>query len=239
MPSRVSSNWATAGDTRRLQGQQSASRSDGRDHIVGGRRTQDPHRSGSRLLNAFQQCIGSAFGDPISILDHNDLPPSQSRAHGRPADKLAHLVDADRQQLSTHQRDVRVRTGQRRTTLGALPAASRAALQRRRESPTPHSSGRNREDPSTTRRDSWHAARPPRHAARSRQPPSARSAPPRHQGRDPTSVRRPPNERCSHVDHSATRDRRHRSRAGESSGATRAATWAAISSRDARASSTR
>jgi hypothetical protein len=84
------------GDARRLQGQQSTPRPDRRDHIVSGRGTQDPHGSGSRLLDALQQCISTAFGDPISVLDHNDLPPSQSRAHRRPANQLTHLVDADR-----------------------------------------------------------------------------------------------------------------------------------------------
>jgi hypothetical protein len=120
-------------NARGLKRQQSAARPNGCDHIVRCWGTQHPHCPWRRLLNAFEQCVSTAFGDPISVLDHNDLPPSQGRAHGRTANKLAHFVDADRELLGTYQRDVGMRTGQRRTTCGARPAASRAALQCRGE----------------------------------------------------------------------------------------------------------
>jgi hypothetical protein len=125
MPSRAPSNWATPRDARGLQRQQSASRSNARRDIVNCRSPQDRHRSGSWLLDALQQCIGASFGDPIDVLDHNDLPPSQSGSwrNGEPA-------RAPRARLGSHQRDVGMRAGQRRTTCGALPAAARAALQR-------------------------------------------------------------------------------------------------------------
>ena len=77
---------------------------------VGAHKIHTVRGAGSSML--FSKRIGAAFGDSISILDHDHLPPAQSGTHHGSADQLAHLVHADREQFGTHQSDVWMRPGQ-------------------------------------------------------------------------------------------------------------------------------
>ena len=114
MPSRVCSNWATAATlgVGRVSSRQ-------RERTVATtssacRRAEHPDRTRRGLLDALQQGVGAPLGHPVGVLDHDDLPAAQRRAHRRPADQVAHLVHPDRQHLGAHQRDVGMGPGQRR-----------------------------------------------------------------------------------------------------------------------------
>ena len=147
---------------------------------VGATRSRPYAAPAPRYSSAVRRRLRSVIRSASSIT--MTWPTSQRRAHGRSANQLPHFVDTDRQQLGAHQGDVWMRTGQRRTAGGALPATSlswTAALPRGlrgdgHRGEAPHSIVLNQEAGEQPG-DSWHAVRAPLRAAASRRPPPDRS----------------------------------------------------------------
>ena len=72
-----------------------SARANRRQHVLRTRRTQEPNRMLTRLLNLLEQHVGGAFQHAIDIFDNDDAP-RRSAWHllGR-SDDVSHLVDAD------------------------------------------------------------------------------------------------------------------------------------------------
>ncbi len=130
-----------AGDLRggrRGQGHQPAAGPDRRQHVLDGRCAEHPHGAAVRLLDRLEQRVASLLGEPVGVLDDEDLPAVAHRAERRPADQVAHLVDADRELLGADHRHVCV--GPREHGVAGVAAvravgsdAALRALQRRGE----------------------------------------------------------------------------------------------------------
>ena len=119
------------------QGEQSAARSDRREHVLDRRRAEHPDGAGGRLLDRLEQRVAGLLGEPVGVLDDQDLPVPTDRRQRRAPDQVADLVDADGELLGADHVDVGVAAGQHRVAGVALAAAGLSgaalALQGRRE----------------------------------------------------------------------------------------------------------
>ena len=85
------------------------------------RRAQQEHRRRRRLLDDLQQGVRRAFGQPVGVLDHHDLPAPGGRAARGDLHDGAHLVDADGQAFGNDSPHVGVGACHRRRAGPALP----------------------------------------------------------------------------------------------------------------------
>ncbi|CFR38871.1 Uncharacterised protein [Mycobacterium tuberculosis] len=100
------------------------------------RRAQQEHRRRRRLLDNLEQRVGGAFGQPIGVLNHHDLPVPGSRPARGDLHDGPHFVHTDRQTFGNHPAYVGVGARQRGRTRPAAPAPglpARRTLQSRRE----------------------------------------------------------------------------------------------------------
>ena len=112
-----------------------SARANRRQHVLRTRRTQEPNRMLTRLLNLLEQHVGGAFQHAIDIFDNDDAP-RRSAWHllGR-SDDVSHLVDADGHFVGGQHGHVGVSAGKHLLHgFGRLVAKTMiGALQRRRE----------------------------------------------------------------------------------------------------------
>ncbi len=112
-----------------------SARANRRQHVLRTRRTQEPNRMLTRLLNLLEQHVGGAFQHAIDIFDNDDAP-RRSAWHllGR-SDDVSHLVDADGHFVGGQHGHVGVSAGKHLLRgFGRLVAKTMiGALQRRRE----------------------------------------------------------------------------------------------------------
>ena len=112
---------------------QAGARPDRRQHVLDGRRAEQPDGALGGLLDRLEQRVGRLVGEPVGVLDDHDLPASADRGERRRAHQLAHLVDADRELLGAGDADVGVGADRDLVAGVALTAAALLALQRGRE----------------------------------------------------------------------------------------------------------
>ena len=62
------------------QRDQPAARPDGRQHVLDGRRAEHPHRARGGLLDRLEQRVAGLLGEPVGVLDDEDLPAPADRA---------------------------------------------------------------------------------------------------------------------------------------------------------------
>ena len=121
---------------RRGQGELPAPGPDRGQHVLDGGRAEHPDRARGRLLDRLEQRVAGLLGEPVGVLDDQDLPAPADRGQRRAADQVAHLVDPDRELLGADHRDVGVGAGEHGVARVALAAAGPRrllALQRGRE----------------------------------------------------------------------------------------------------------
>ena len=114
-----------------------SARANRRQHVLRTRRTQEPNRMLTRLLNLLEQHVGGAFQHAIDIFDNDDAP-RRSAWHllGR-SDDVSHLVDADGHFVGGQHGHVGVSAGKHllrgfgrlvaKTMIGALQRRSKRA----------------------------------------------------------------------------------------------------------------
>ncbi len=135
-----------------------AAGADGGQHILQRGRAQQPHGPRSGLLHGLQEHVARPLGQPVGVLEDDDLPAAHGRGELRPADQLAGLLHADGQQIGTDDLHIGVRTDHGGVAAVAEPAARLApegavgagALQGGREGPGgggPPGAGRPGEQP--------------------------------------------------------------------------------------------
>ncbi len=108
-----------------------------RDHDVLDRGSAQ-HPDGARhgLLEGLEEGVGRGLGvgaEPVGVLDDDDAPTADARAHRRELDEVTHVVDLDRQSLGGHDLDIGVGALEGGAALAALTTALLRAEQRCRE----------------------------------------------------------------------------------------------------------
>ena len=114
----------------RGQGDQPAARADRLEDVLDGGRAEDPDGAVGGLLDGLEQRVAGLVGEPVGVLDDEDLPALADRGQGGAADQLPDLVDADRELLGADHRHVGVRAAEHGVAGVADPAAR--AVGRRR-----------------------------------------------------------------------------------------------------------
>ena len=87
-------------------------RADGRQDVLDRRRAEHPDGAVGGLLDRLEQGVAGLLGQPVGVLDDQDLPAPADRGERGAPDQVADLVDADRQLLGPDDRHVGVRAGQ-------------------------------------------------------------------------------------------------------------------------------
>ena len=102
--------------------------------VLDGRRAEDPDGAVGGLLDGLEQRVAGLVGEPVGVLDDQDLPALADRGERGAADQLPDLVDADRELLgadhATRRRaSRRARCGRRGTPRSPGRPAAVLALQ--------------------------------------------------------------------------------------------------------------
>ncbi len=110
---------ATSSAVGVVSGDQPAAGPDRRQHVLDGRGAEHPHGAVGRLLDRLEQGVAGLLGEPVGVLDDQDLPAPADRGERGAADQVADLVDADRELLGADHRDVGVAAGEHGVALVA------------------------------------------------------------------------------------------------------------------------
>ena len=112
---------ASTGGVRRVS--MAAAGADGGQHVLQGGRAQQPDGTGGGLLHGLQQDVARALGEPVGVLQDDDLPAAARRRELGAADQVAGLLDADGEQVGADDLHVGVGADQGRVAAVAEPAA--------------------------------------------------------------------------------------------------------------------